>query len=99
MAKNPTPGPYNYNPNIAYHSAEPSKYNRAILATAPYYATSSYNLYPAAFYITGSTGTATVTLVNGGQITLSVAAASPTIIHEMSVQSVDTGAVYLLYRS
>lgn len=95
-AGNPVPGPYTFTAP-AYHSGNPATYNRAVLATAPYFATGSVTT-PSAFYISGSAGTATVTLLNGGQLQLNAAAASPSIIYEMSIRSVDAGSVYLLYR-
>jgi hypothetical protein len=95
MAKNPTSGPYNYT-SLPYHNSEPARFNRAVKATGPYLTTGSFA--PSAFYISGSTGAATVTLLNGGQIQLTAAAASPSIIYEMSLYSVDSGSVYLLYR-
>ena len=101
MASNatPVPGPYNSYTPISYHASAPSTYNRSILATGPYYATSSYNKYPEAFFISGSSA-ATVTLINGGQIQIEApAATAPKQIFDMSVYSVDAGTVYLLYRS
>ena len=96
MSANPISGPYTGVPSTFYHSSNPGKYNRTILASATFYATGS-NAKPSAFYVSSSA--ATVTLVNGGQITIPAAAAStPAAIYEMSVYSVDSGAVYLLYR-
>ena len=63
---NPTPGPYTYT-SSPFHSGNPATYNRAVKATAPYFATGSVTT-PSAFYISGSGATATVTLFNGGQI-------------------------------
>jgi hypothetical protein len=92
----PTPGPYTYTTS-PFHSGNPATYNRVVKATGPYYATGSVTT-PSAFYISGSAGTATVTLLNGGQIQLGASAASPSVIYEMSIYSVDAGTVYLLYR-
>lgn len=92
---NPTSGPYTYTAS-PFHSGNPATYNRAVKVTGPYLTTGSFA--PAAFYISGSTSTAAVTLLNGGQIQLTAAAGSPSIIYEMSLYSVDSGTVYLLYR-
>lgn len=87
--------PYNF-PATTYHGTNPALYNSVIKATAPYMATGSA-AYSVGFYVSGS-GAATVTLVNGGQFSTTPAAASPSIVYQMSVYSVDSGTVYLLYR-
>lgn len=92
---NPISGPYSA-PVASYHQATVSKYNRTILVTAPFIATGSY-ANPSALYLSGST--VSVTLTGGGQITLPMAQNQhPSMIHDISVYSVDAGSVYLLYR-
>jgi len=88
---NPISGPYTYTA-LPYHASGPGKYNKVVLAAATFYATGS-NAYPSAFYVSGS-GDATVTLANGGSITVN---GSDRSIFEMSVASVTSGTVYLLY--
>jgi hypothetical protein len=92
---NPVQPPYNYT-SVPYHGSNPAQYNRVVTATSPFIATGS-NAYSVGFYVSGS-GTATVTLVNGGQFSTTPAATSPNTIYPMSVYSVDAGTVYLLYR-
>ena len=81
----------------AYHQS-PAKYNRVVLASAGFIATGSF-ANCVAFYHSGS-GTSTVTLVNGGNITLpSASTAAPALIFEAGVSAVVAGTVYLLYNS
>jgi hypothetical protein len=94
-AENPIQPPYNY-PATTYHGVNPAQYNRVVLAASPFIATGS-NAYSIGFYVSAST-TATVTLVNGGQFSTTPSAANPDMIYPMSVYSVDSGTVYLLYR-
>jgi len=96
MAANPISGPYTGVPASLYH-IDAGKYNRVVSVTASFIATGSYGK-PSAFYVSGS-GAVTVTLINGGAITIPApAAATPAVIYEMSVYSVDAGSVYLLYK-
>lgn len=88
---NPISGPYLYTP-VPYHASGPGQFNRVVLAAATFYATGS-NAYPAAFYVSGS-GDATVTLINGGSITVN---GSDRDVFEMSVATVTAGTVFLLY--
>jgi hypothetical protein len=93
----PIPGPYTLSTTYTYHQ-NPAKYNRTVLATAPFVATGS-NANCVGFYQSGSAA-ATVTLVNGGSFTTPAAAAStPAAIYEMGVVSVTAGSVYLLFNS
>ena len=90
------PGPYTYT-STSYFQTNPAKFNRTVLASAGFIATGSY-ASPSGFYQSGSAA-ATVTLINGGSMTIpAAAAASPTSIIEIGVYSVDAGAVYLLYK-
>lgn len=92
---NPISGPYNA-PASKYHS-NPASYNRSVLATAPFLATGSY-ANPSGFYASGSAA-AVVTLVNGGSLAVpAIAASAPAAVYEVSVYSVDSGTVILLYR-
>lgn len=92
---NPNPGPYTA-PATTYH-VNPAKYSKVVLAAATFYATGS-NANPSAFYVTGSAGV-TVTLADGAQLAIPApTAATPAQVYEVSVQSVTTGTVYLLYR-
>lgn len=95
MAGNPIQPPYNY-PAKTYHGSNPAEYNSVYKATGPFIATGSY-AYSVGFYVSAS-GAATVTLVNGGQFQTTAGAATPSQIYPMSVYSVDSGTVYLLYR-
>jgi hypothetical protein len=80
-----------------YHSSNPGKYNRTVLATATFIATGSY-AGCVAFYQSGSSA-ATVTLLNGGTVNVpAIGASAPAAIYEMGVYSVTAGSVYLLYR-
>jgi hypothetical protein len=95
MSANPISGPYPVSGSI-YH-VEAGRYNRVVLAAATFIATGS-NANPMAFYVSGSTG-ATVTLKSGGTIAIPAAGAgTPAQVFEMSVYSVNSGTVYLLYR-
>lgn len=95
MAANPISS-YSYT-QLGFHSGNPATYNSTVKATAPFIATGSY-VNSSAFYVSGSAG-ATVTLVNGGQFQIPAgAAATPVQVFTMSVYSVDSGTVYLLYR-
>ena len=97
MAIDSAPGPYAAPTGVSYYGNNQSTYNRVVKATATFIATGS-NANVSAFYLSGSSP-ATVTLNNGGQIQLTAPAAGySSIIYEMSVYSVDSGAVYLLYR-
>ena len=93
---NPISGPYTTTP-VAYHQT-PAKYNRAYLAGAGFIATGSYG-NSVAFYQSGSAA-ATVTLVNGGTVSVpAISSSGSAAIYEMSVSSVTAGSVYLLYNS
>jgi len=81
----------------AYHQ-NPAKYNRTYLASAGFIATGSF-ANSVAFYQSGSAA-ATVTLVNGGTITIpAIGATAPAAIFDMGVSTVVAGSVYLLYNS
>lgn len=96
MAANPNPGPYSYTPVPYFKNV--GIYSKVVYASASFYATGS-NANPSAFYVSGSTTGVSVTLTNGGQLTLPAASATaPVQIHEMAVYSVDAGTVYLLYK-
>lgn len=93
---NPISGPYTNIPATIYHTNQ-AKFNRSALVTGPFSATGSY-ANPSAFYQSGSAAVA-VTLINGGTFSVPAAgAAAPANIYEVSVSSVDSGTVYLLYR-
>jgi hypothetical protein len=80
-----------------YHSSNPGKYNRTVLASATFIATGS-NAGCVAFYQSGSAA-ATVTLLNGGTLNVpAIGANAQAAIYEMGVYSVTAGSVYLLYR-
>jgi hypothetical protein len=80
-----------------YHSSNPGKYNRTVLASATFIATGS-NANCVAFYQSGSSP-ATVTLLNGGTFNVpGISASGSAAIYEMGVYSVTAGSVYLLYR-
>ena len=88
-------GPYSY-PSSAYHQSNIGKFNRSVLVTAPFIATGSY-LNPSGLYLSGSA--VTVTLTGGGSMVFPTPQNQhPSIIHEVSVYSVDSGTVYLLYK-
>jgi len=92
----PISGPYTGVPASPYH-VNTGQFNRVVTATATFFATGS-NANPAAFYVSGSAG-ATVTLINGGTLSLPApGAANPAIIHNIGVYSVTAGTVFLLYR-
>lgn len=92
---NPVQGPYS--PAASKYHVNPASYNRTVLATSPFIATGS-NANPSAFYQSGSAAVV-VSLVNGGAFSVPAAGASaPAQIYEISVATVDSGTVYLLYR-
>jgi hypothetical protein len=92
---NPISGPYSA-PATSYFQSNVGKYNRSVLVTGPFTATGSY-LNPSGLYLSGSA--VNVTLTGGG--TMSFPAPQnqhPSIIHEVSIYSVDSGTAYLLYK-
>ena len=92
---NPISGPYSA-PVKTYHQDNIGKFNRSVLVTGPFIATGSY-LNPSGLYLSGSA--VTVTLTGGGQMVFPTPQNQhPSIIHEISVYSVDAGSAYLLYK-
>lgn len=92
---NPISGPYSA-PRSTYYQNNMAKYNRSVLVTGPFTATGSY-LNPSGLYMSGSA--AIVTLTAGGQMAFPAPQNQhPSMIHEISVYSVDSGTVYLLYK-
>jgi len=80
-----------------YHQS-PAKYNRVVQAGAGFIATGSF-ANSIAFQQSGS-HVVRVQLVNGGIVTIpAVATTAPAAIYEMSVASVITGSISLLYYS
>ena len=93
---NPISGPYSGVPVKSYSENNVAKFNRAVTATGPFLATGSY-ANSSGFYVSGSS--ATVTLTNGGSISVPApAAANPADIYEFGVYSVISGTVILLYK-
>lgn len=93
MSANPIPGPYN-STTLPYHYGESKgAYSKVSKVTGVYYATGS-NAGAIGVIVSGSTS-ATVTLLDGGQIALP---GSTPNVYDVSVYSVDTGTVYLLYK-
>ena len=92
---NPISGPY-IAPATSYFQNNVGKFNRSVLVTGPFTATGSY-LNPTGLYLSGS---AVIVTLNGGG-TMSFPAPQnqhPSMIHEVSVYSVDSGTCYLLYK-
>lgn len=89
----PIPGPY-VTATFPYHYGESKgTYSKVSEVTGVYYATGS-NAGAIGVIVSGS-DSATITLLDGGQIKLP---GSQSTLYDFSVYSVDSGTVYLLYK-
>lgn len=90
---NPISGPYIVSTPLP---TSLGKFNRTVLAVAPFIATGS-NAGSSGFFLSGSAN-ATVTLTNGGSLTIpGVSNQNPAAVFELGVTEVTAGSIYLLY--